>query len=131
MVGKGLRTTSKEGTNLTKKKPHPSSQLKRMGATINYNKIHYVTSINLNMKFNIPICIFLHRFYNFLVLYYINSFLQLNFNSTQIYDNKYFPNLNISFHVLFNVPIWSQCNYIFYLLSNHPNLYISFFHDTS
>ncbi len=39
-VGKGLRTTSKEGiviTNLTKK-PHPSSQLERMGGAIIYNK---------------------------------------------------------------------------------------------
>jgi hypothetical protein len=40
-VGKGLRTTSKKGiviTNLTKKKPHSSSQLERMGGAINYNK---------------------------------------------------------------------------------------------
>jgi hypothetical protein len=37
-VGKGLTTTSKEGiaiTNLTKKKPHPSFQLERMGGAIN------------------------------------------------------------------------------------------------
>jgi hypothetical protein len=77
-----------------------------MGATIDYNKVHYVTSINLSMKFNIPICIFLPRSYNFLVLYYVNSCLQLNFNSN-IYDNEYLPNLNISLHFLFNVPIWS------------------------
>jgi hypothetical protein len=41
-AGKGfLRTTTKKGiviTNLTKKKPYPSFQLKRMGKAINYNK---------------------------------------------------------------------------------------------
>jgi len=78
-----------------------------MGAVIDNNKVRYVTSINLNMKFNIPICIFLPKSYNFLVLYYVNSFLQFNFNSTNIYDSKYFPNLNISLHFLFNVPIGS------------------------
>jgi hypothetical protein len=39
-ANKGLRTISKEGiaiANFTKK-PHPSSQLERMGGTINYNK---------------------------------------------------------------------------------------------
>jgi len=110
------------------------------------------------MWFNILICIFLPKNYNFLIFYHVNSSLQFNFNSINIYGNRCFPNFNISLHSLLNIPIWSQCNHmyrrcfpnlninlhsllyipiwsqcnrIFHLLSNHPNLYISFFRDTS
>ncbi len=102
-----------------------------MGQLIIISKVQYVTSNNLIMRFNIFICIFLPRSYNLLVFYHVNIFLQFNFNSINICGSGCFPNFNISLHSLLDIPIWSQCNHIFHLLSNHPNLYIFFFHDTS
>ncbi len=83
------------------------------------------------MRINISICIFLPKNYKFLLLYHVNSPLQVNFNFTNICSNIGFPNLDISLHSLLDIPVWSQCNHILYLLSNHPNLYTSFFHNTS
>lgn len=114
------------------KKPNPSFQLNKMGgAIIMIHKVQYSTSINLSMRINISICIFLPKNYNSLVFYHVNSPLQLNFNSTNTQGSRSFPNFNICLHSPFNTFIWSQCNHIFYFLSNHLNFYTLLFHNTS
>jgi hypothetical protein len=109
-----------------------------MSGAINYNKVQYVTSINFNMKFNIPICILLLRHYtrnyNFLFFYHVNNFLQLNFNLINIYY-KCFSNTNTNLQLLFNILTQSQCTHIFNinlcLRSDHPCFQIFFIHCTS
>ncbi len=76
------------------------------GQLIIISKVQYVTSINFNMNFNIPICIFLPKNYNFLLSYHVNSFLELNLNSINICCCRCFPNPNISFHLVLDIPIW-------------------------
>ncbi len=74
----GLRNIINEGIatkKLTKTNPiHPLHLKGWVGQLIIINKVQCVTSMILNMRFNIPICIFLPRNYNFLLLYDVNSF---------------------------------------------------------
>lgn len=120
---------------IDKKNPtHPFHLRRWVGQLIIISKVQHVISMTLNMRFNNPICIFLPKSYNFLFLYPINSFLQLNFCSRNIYFYRCFFTINTSLHLLPNIFIQSQCKRIFnislHLLSNHSNLYISI-HCTS
>ncbi len=154
----GLRNKINESIatkKLTRKNPIHLLHLRGwVGQLIIISKVQYVTSMTLNMRFNIPICILIPMNYNFLLLYHVNSFLQLNFYSKNIYFCRCFPAINTSLHLLLNIFTWSQCKCIFntslhllfnihtqsqcmrilnislHLLSNHPNFCI-FIHHTS
>ncbi len=74
-INEGIATKKLTKTNFT----HPLHLKEWVGQLIIINKVQYVTSMTLNMRFNIPICIFLPMSYNFLLLYDVNNFWHLNF----------------------------------------------------
>jgi hypothetical protein len=72
------------------------------------SKVQYFTFINLSMRINIHIYIFLPMSYNFLIFYHVNSFLQLSFNSTNICGFKVYNTKKKPWQQMWHLLWWFQ-----------------------